>query len=183
MQWISEKRFIICNAGTWLEQPCSGHSGSDRCRNRTRWIIHRTNYEKHPGRLERTAEAFRFPGTIINRTPAAELISIFMLWKMDDSCFAKHIGIIWWILPNITFPDWKFEGKLFAAIIPNENINSWGGPYRRENKIYMDFGKHTVQAEDVSGCLDGMKYRGCILDRFYSAKEKPEQTIEFSQSR
>ena len=77
----------------------------------------------------------------------------------------------------------KFEGKLFAAIIPNENINSWGGPYRRENKIYMDFGKHTVQAEDVSGCLDGMKYRGCILDRFYSAKEKPEQTIEFSQSR
>ena len=64
----------VCNAGTRLEQPCAGHCWSDRCRSRTRWIIHRTNYEKYPGRMERTAQVFRFPGTVINRTSAAGII-------------------------------------------------------------------------------------------------------------
>ena len=40
------------------------------------------NYEKHPGRLERTTEAFRFPGTVTNRTSAAgEILPPFLRFK------------------------------------------------------------------------------------------------------
>ena len=38
--------------------------------------IHRTNHEKHFGRLERTAEAFRFPGTVIAGNA----------WRQEKSC-------------------------------------------------------------------------------------------------
>jgi len=36
--------------------------------NCSRWIIQRTNHEKHPGRLERAAAALRIPDTVIAGT-------------------------------------------------------------------------------------------------------------------
>ena len=71
-----------------------------------------------------------------------------------------------------------FEGKLYAARIPNELFKSWSFvPERKNDGIVMGMGEHTVPAEDVTGILDGMTYYGCIEDRFYPAEEKPEQEI------
>ena len=90
---MSSQRFTrfettVCNAGSWLEQPCSGHCWSNREWSRTRWIIYRTNYEKHPGRLERTTEAFRFPGTVTNRTSAAgEILPPFLFLSFEKMGF------------------------------------------------------------------------------------------------
>ena len=69
-------------------------------------------------------------------------------------------------------------GKQYIAPVPNEEINSWGGPEERNGKIVMNMGKHNVPAEDVSGILDGMVYYGCIKDQFYPASEKPEERIK-----
>ena len=69
------------------------------------------------------------------------------------------------------------DGKLYAAEVPNEELNSWGGPEQRNGKIIMHMGKHQVPAEDVTGILDGMKYYGTIRRKFHSAAEKPEQKI------
>ena len=45
------------------------------------------NYEKHPGRLERTTEAFRFPGTVTNRTSAAgEILTPFLFFVKNVRC-------------------------------------------------------------------------------------------------
>lgn len=77
-----------------------------------------------------------------------------------------------------TFRLEPLQNKLYIAKVPNENINSWGGPYEKNGKIVMDMGNHTVTAEDVTGILDGMKYYGCITDRFYSSSEKAEHKID-----
>ena len=72
------------------------------------------------------------------------------------------------------------KDKLYIAQIPNEEIHSWSGPYEKNGSIVMEFGEHTVTAEDATGILDGMVYYGCITDRFYSAAERAETKIESS---
>ena len=74
-------------------------------------------------------------------------------------------------------------GKLYAAIIPDEEINFWGGPYSNGQGFFMDFNEHRVPAEEVTGLLDAMKYCGCITDKFYTASEKPETPIDFMRPR
>lgn len=70
------------------------------------------------------------------------------------------------------------DDHLYMAQVPDENIDSWSGPYEKDGKIVMDMGKHTVPAEDVTGILDGMEYYGCITYRFfYSSSEKAEHKI------
>ena len=68
--------------------------------------------------------------------------------------------------------------KQYIAPVPNEEINSWGGPEDWNGKIVMPMGRHNVPAEEVSGILNGMVYYGCIKDRFYPASEKPEEKIQ-----
>ena len=70
-----------------------------------------------------------------------------------------------------------FEGKLYAARIPNEPIDSFSVPMRENDEIVMVMGEQTVPAEDVTGILDDMTYYGCIQDHFYPAEQKPEQEI------
>ena len=69
------------------------------------------------------------------------------------------------------------DDKLYAAEIPNENVNSWGGPYRKNDSIVMDMGNHTVTAEDVSGITDQMTYFGCITNKFYPAAQRAEEDV------
>ena len=71
-----------------------------------------------------------------------------------------------------------FEDRLYAAQVPNVEINTWSAPFRENDEIVMVMGDQTVPAEDVTGILDGMTYYGCIEDRFYPAEKKPEQKIE-----
>ena len=71
-----------------------------------------------------------------------------------------------------------FEDRLYAAQVPNVEINTWSAPFRENDEIVMVMGDQTVPAEDVTGILDGMTYYGCIQDRFYPAEKKPEQKIE-----
>ena len=75
------------------------------------------------------------------------------------------------------------NGKLYAALIPNKNIHSWGGPGKSNGKVVMDFDFQEVQAADVTGILDNMQYCGCIKDRFYTAQEQPESAIEHWRER
>ena len=77
----------------------------------------------------------------------------------------------------------NFEGKLYAALIPNEYVNSWGGPEKAGDKTVMSFNHHEVPAIDVTGIFDNMKYCGCIKDRFYSPQERPESVIDHYQAR
>ena len=77
----------------------------------------------------------------------------------------------------------SFEDRLYAALVPNEEINSWSGPQRKKGKIVMNMGKHTVPADDVTGVLEGMTYYGCILTRFYPASQKPEMNITKTEIR
>jgi hypothetical protein len=70
------------------------------------------------------------------------------------------------------------DGKQYIAPVPNEEIHSWGDPEKRNGKIVMRMGKHTVPAEEVPGILDGMFYYGCIKDKFYPVTEKPEEQIK-----
>ncbi len=77
----------------------------------------------------------------------------------------------------------NFEGKLYAALIPNEYVNSWGGPEKAGDKTVMSFNHHEVPAIDVTGIFDNMKYCGCIKDRFYSPQERPESVIDHYQVR
>ena len=66
----------------------------NRCRSRNRWIIHRINYGKHPGRLERTTAAFRFPGTVSNRTSAAGEILPPLLFMIEFLQCVKSKSVI-----------------------------------------------------------------------------------------
>ena len=75
------------------------------------------------------------------------------------------------------------DGKLYAALIPNKNIHSWGGPGKSQDKVVMEFDFQEVPAVDVTGILDNMQYCGCIKDRFYSAQEQPESAIEHWRER
>lgn len=70
------------------------------------------------------------------------------------------------------------DGRIYAALIPNEEIHSWGGPYKSKDKVIMEFGSHKVPAADVTGIFDNVQYCGCIKDRFYSAQEQPESAID-----
>lgn len=70
------------------------------------------------------------------------------------------------------------EGKLYAALIPNEEATSWSGPSRENGKIVMHMSGHAIPAEDVTGILDGMSYYGCIQYEFYPAAQKPEEQIK-----
>ena len=71
-----------------------------------------------------------------------------------------------------------FEDKLYAARIPNVEIDSWSFvPERKDGGFVMDMGGQTVPAEDVTGILDDMTYYGCIEDHFYPAEQKPEEQI------
>ena len=72
----------------------------------------------------------------------------------------------------------SLDGKPYIALIPNEEINFWGGPEERNGKIVMNMGKHNVPSEEVSGILDGMVYYGCIKDKFYPASQNPEEPIK-----
>ena len=72
----------------------------------------------------------------------------------------------------------SLEDRLYAAQVPNVEIDTWSGPFRKNDEIVMEMGDQTVPAEDVTGILDGMTYYGCIEDRFYPAEKKPEQKIE-----
>lgn len=71
-----------------------------------------------------------------------------------------------------------FEDRLYAAQVPNVEIDTWSGPFRKNDEIVMEMGGQTVPAEDVTGILDGMTYYGRIWDRFYPAEKKTEQKIE-----
>ena len=72
----------------------------------------------------------------------------------------------------------RFEDRLYAARIPNVEIDSWSFvPQRKDDGFVMDMGGQTVPAEDVTGILDDMTYYGCIEDRFYPAEQKPEEQI------
>ena len=76
-----------------------------------------------------------------------------------------------------------FEGKLYAAPIPNEEINSWGGPYKMGDKVFMDFGSHRTPATEVTGILNNMQYIGCIKHEFHPVAEMPEPEIDFYRRR
>ena len=72
----------------------------------------------------------------------------------------------------------QFEDRLYAARIPNVEIDSWSFvPQRKDDGFVMDMGGQIVPAEDVTGILDDMTYYGCIEDRFYPAEQKPEEKI------
>lgn len=71
----------------------------------------------------------------------------------------------------------EWDGKLYAALMPNENVQSWAGPYRQGDRVFMEMGHHRIAAEDVTGILNDMKYYGCIRDRFYSPAQRPEERI------
>ena len=71
------------------------------------------------------------------------------------------------------------DGRIYAALIPNEEIHSWGGPDKSKDKVIMEFGSHKGPAADVTGIFDNVQYCGCIKDRFYSAQEQPESAIDY----
>ncbi len=77
----------------------------------------------------------------------------------------------------------RFRGKLYAAVMPDEDIVSWSRPYQTPQGIFMDFNHKKVAAQNVEKILENMEYCGCIRDKFYTAKEKPESAIEFMQQR
>ena len=52
-----------------------------------------------------------------------------------------------------------FEDRLYAAQVPNVEIDTWSGPFRKNDEIVMEMGDQTVPAEDVTGILDGMTCR------------------------
>ena len=76
----------------------------------------------------------------------------------------------------------KSEGKLYAVKVPNEKADWWAGPTRKNGKVVMEIGNHTLPAQDVTGLLDGMTYYGCITTRFRSAAQEPERAIRFHRN-
>ncbi|MBO5821651.1 MAG: hypothetical protein J6R86_01395 [Lentisphaeria bacterium] len=72
----------------------------------------------------------------------------------------------------------KKEDKLFAAAMPDGNINYGSGVFKKKGQYVIYIGDHLVPAEDVTGILDNMEYAGCIKDRFYSPGEQPESSID-----
>ena len=110
--------------------------------------------------------------------------TLFNVYRLKDGRLLFR-DKMWDYLVDVLGPECRvlrvepFEGKLYAAQIPNELFKSWSFvPERKDDGIVMEMGDHTVPAEDVTGILDGMTYYGCIEDRFYPAEEKPEQKIE-----
>ena len=92
---------------------------------------------------------------------------------------------LWDYLVDVQGPECRvfrletFEEKLYAARIPNVEIDSWSFvPVRKDDGFVMEMGGQIVPAEDVTGILDGMEYYGCIQDRFYTADQKPEEKIK-----
>ena len=110
--------------------------------------------------------------------------TLFNVYRLKDGRLLFR-DKMWDYLVDVLGPECRvlrvepFEGKLYAARIPNELFKSWAFvPERKNDGIVMGMGEHTVPAEDVTGILDGMTYYGCIEDRFYPAEKKPEQKIE-----
>lgn len=110
--------------------------------------------------------------------------TLFNVYRLKDGRLLFR-DKMWDYLVDVQGPECRvlrvepFEGKLYAAQIPNELFKSWSFvPERKDDGIVMEIGDHTVPAEDVTGILDGMTYYGCIEDRFYPAEQKPEQKIE-----
>ncbi len=110
--------------------------------------------------------------------------TLFNVYRLKDGRLLFR-DKMWDYLVDVQGPECRvfrvepFEGKLYAARIPNELFKSWSFVPRRENdEIVMVMGDQAVPAEDVTGILDGMTYFGCIEDRFYPAGEKPELEIK-----
>jgi len=110
--------------------------------------------------------------------------TLFNVYRLKDGRLLFR-DKMWDYLVDVLGPECRvlrvepFEGKLYAAQIPNELFNSWSFvPRRKNDEIVMMMGDQAVPAEDVTGILDGMTYYGCIEDRFYPAEQKPEQKIE-----
>ena len=110
--------------------------------------------------------------------------TLFNVYRLKDGQLLFR-DKMWDYLVDVQGPECRvlrlepFEGKLYAARIPNELFKSWSFvPERKDGGIVMEMGDHTVPAEDVTGILDGMTYYGCIEDRFYPAEQKPEQEIK-----
>ena len=76
----------------------------------------------------------------------------------------------------------KFERKLYAVKVPDEKVDWWAGPTRKNGKVVMEIGNHTLPADEVTGLLDGMTYYGCITTRFRSAAQEPERAIRFHRN-
>ena len=76
------------------------------------------------------------------------------------------------------------EGKLYAGVIPNEEVNSWSFPHKDAGgKILMGIGRHTVETSDVTGILENKEYYGCVQRKFYPASTKAETAIKFMRKR
>ena len=75
----------------------------------------------------------------------------------------------------------KLEGKLYAVKVPDEKVDWWAGPTRKNGKVVMEIGNRTLPAKEVTGLLDGMTYYGCITTRFRSAAQEPERAISFNR--
>ena len=72
-----------------------------------------------------------------------------------------------------------FEGRIYAAPLPNRKVTSWSGVSRHGDKVVQKFNDLTVEAQDVNTVFYGMVYHGCIArGRFIPASEQPEAPIE-----
>ena len=72
-----------------------------------------------------------------------------------------------------------FDGKLYAAVIPEDEMHSWFGLYSdSKGTVMMQFGKHKVSAADVTGILDDKIYYGCIKRRFIPVEKEAETPIK-----
>jgi hypothetical protein len=72
-----------------------------------------------------------------------------------------------------------FEGRIYAAPLPNRKITSWSGLFRNGENVVQTFNDLTVEAQNVNTAFEGMVYHGCIAcGRFISAAEHSEAPIE-----
>ena len=76
-----------------------------------------------------------------------------------------------------------FENRLYAAQVPDVDIDSWSGPMRKNDGIVMEMAGQTVPAEDVTGILDGMTYYGCIQDHFILPRKNRNRKSQKDSSR
>ena len=108
--------------------------------------------------------------------------TLFNLYRLKDGRLMFR-DKDWDYLVDVQGPECRvfllelFEDRLYAAQVPNMEIDTWSGPFRKNDEIVMEMGDQTVPAEDVTGIFDGMTYYGCIEDRFYPTDQKPEQQI------
>ena len=72
-----------------------------------------------------------------------------------------------------------FEGRIYAAPLPNRKITSWSGLFRNGENVVQTFNDLTVEAQNVNTAFEGMVYHCCIAcGRFIPASEHPETPIE-----